>query len=197
MSHTPLPSRGARRRRRSQTVSTPELGTQERPPSPLEVGAPVCERELCAPLLRKRSGRGGRRARRNPVSCVSPAGGAWACSTKSHDGKVKTVVTGHTGSTYRDRETPRPRDATPAPARTEPGLTGQVHRGTRTLKDAHGARTHDIQRGQARRPCPSVACAHARALRCTLRPTITTPLAHAPSLSLACSCASVIARDGA
>ena len=189
MSHTPLPSRGARRRRRSQTVSTPELGTQERPPSPLEVGAPVCERELCAPLLRKRSGGAGARApyvRRG--ACVA---------TKSHDGKVKTVVTGHTGSTYRDRETPRPRDATPAPARTEPGLTEQVHRGTRTLKDAHGARTHDIQRGQARRPCPSVACAHARALRCTLRPTITTPLAHAPSLSLACSCASVIARDGA
>ena len=140
------------------------------------------------------------------LSCASAPGArgparrmfaAALASTKSHDGKVKTVVTGHTGSTYRDRETPRPRDATPAPARTEPGLTGQVHRGTRTLKDAHGARTHDIQRGQARRPCPSVACAHARALRCTLRPTITTPLAHAPSLSLACSCASVIARDGA
>lgn len=157
----------------------------------------LCVRGSCVRLSCASAPGAGAAARRNPVSCVSPAGGAWACSTKSHDGKVKTVVTGHTGSTYRDRETPRPRDATPAPARTEPGLTGQVHRGTRTLKDAHGARTHDIQRGQARRPCPSVACAHARALRCTLRPTITTPLAHAPSLSLACSCASVIARDGA
>ena len=193
MSHTPLPSRGARRRRRSQTVSTPELGTQERPPSPLEVGAPVCERELCAPLLRKRSGGAGARApyvRRGRGACVD--------RTKSHDGKVKTVVTGHTGSTYRDRETPRPRDATPAPARTEPTFTGQAASRYADTQRRSRARAHmTFSAGQARRPCPSVACAHARALRCTLRPTITTPLAHAPSLSLACSCASVIARDGA
>ena len=141
------------------------------------------------------------------LSCASAPGArgparrmfaAARASTKSHDGKVKTVVTGHTGSTYRDRETPRPRDATPAPARTEPTFTGQAASRYADTQRRSRARAHmTFSAGQARRPCPSVACAHARALRCTLRPTITTPPAHAPSLSLACSCASVIARDGA
>ena len=195
-----------------EAMSTPELGTHERPPSPPEVGAPVCARELCVRLSCGGAGW---------VSTVSVLS---LCRAAARVGGAGLAGLAHTPY---DTQHTKYRKINTSAGRPPPLIP--FHRGSKSSRlcgDGFGrpvARmliaqcTHWLGDIRSYDPAARESCCNAarrltcvcrasrapcsaRALRCTLRPTLPAPPAHARALSLSLSlsrmlCASASARD--